>query len=144
MPATIKAIDVFIPEYKLTNQELETLVDTSSEWIESRTGIKERRILKEPGKGAAYLGIQAVNNLLKNYSIDPLSINVLICSTCTPEYQLPPTATIIASHTGLKKAWAFDMNATCSGNVQGAGTAGHQTIAMLYQVNELRQVKFSA
>jgi 3-oxoacyl-[acyl-carrier-protein] synthase III len=119
MLSAITAIDVFYPEYVLSNKELETMVDTTDEWIKSRTGISERRILKEQGKGAAYLGAQAVKNLLKNNNIDPLSIDVLICSTCTPEYKLPPTSTLIAASSGLSNAWTFDFNATCTGFIYG-------------------------
>jgi 3-oxoacyl-[acyl-carrier-protein] synthase-3 len=119
MLSAITAIDVFYPDYVLSNKELETMVNTTDEWITSRTGISERRILKDEGKGAAYLGTQAVINLLVNNNIDPLSIDVIICATCTPEYKLPPTSTLITASTGLSKAWAFDINATCTGFIYG-------------------------
>lgn len=116
---SISAIEVFVPDYVLTNQELTGSIDTTDEWIVSRTGISERRVLKENGKGASFMGIEAVKKLLSIHLIDPLSIDVLICGTCTPDYKLPPTATIISSACGLQNAWAFDMNATCSGFLYG-------------------------
>lgn len=116
---SIKAIDVYLPEYELTNEELEKMVATTNEWILSRTGIANRRILKEEGKGASFMGAEAVKKLLNNNNIDPKSIDILICSTCTPDYKLPPTASIIAHESGLVNAWSFDINATCSGFIYG-------------------------
>ncbi len=114
--AIINGIGGFVPEDKITNEELSKMVDTSDEWITSRVGIKERRILRG-GKAMSYMGIQAVNELLEKKDIDPESVEAIICATSTGDYHFPPTASIIAHHTGCKNAFAFDLQAACSGFV---------------------------
>lgn len=113
--AAITAVGGYIPDYILTNEELETMVETSDEWIITRTGIKERHILKDKELGSAHLGARAVKNLLESKDIDPNSIDLLICATATPDMQFPATANLIADECGLKKSFSFDISAACSG-----------------------------
>lgn len=113
--ATITALGGYLPEDKLTNADLERLVDTNDEWIMTRVGIKERRILKDPSLGASYLGTQAVKSLLDKTGIDPASIDGLIVSTSTPDYHFPSTASIVAHDSGCINAFTFDLMAACPG-----------------------------
>lgn len=125
--AAITAVGGYVPDYILTNQELETIVDTSDEWITERTGIKERRILKGEGLGTSYMGVKAVENLLATYNIDPLSIDLLICATTTADMQFPATGNLITDNCGLKNAFSYDISAACCGFLF-ALTAGAQFI----------------
>ncbi len=104
-----------MPDYVLTNAELEKLVDTNDEWIATRTGIRERRILKEEGLATSYLGEQAVRGLLEKTGTKPEEVELLICATVTPDMMFPDTANLIAYRTGLKNAFTFDLSAACSG-----------------------------
>jgi len=113
--AAITGINGWVPEYKLTNQELSTMVDTNDEWITSRTGIKERRILKGEGLGSSDLGANAVKGLLEKKNIKADEIDLIICATATPDMLFPSTACIIADKIGAKNAFAFDLMAACSG-----------------------------
>lgn len=113
--AAITAVGGYVPEYILTNKELETIVDTSDEWITTRTGIKERRILKGEGKGSSDMAIEAVKDLLKKRKIGPEEIELVICATTTPDYQFPATANVIADKVGLVNAFGYDVSAACSG-----------------------------
>lgn len=113
--AAITGINGWVPEYKLTNQELSTMVDTNDEWITSRTGIKERRILKGEGLGSSDLGAEAVKGLLEKKNIKADEIDLIICATATPDMLFPSTACIIADKIGAKNAFAFDLMAACSG-----------------------------
>jgi len=113
--AAITGVHGWVPEYKLTNQELSSMVDTNDEWITSRTGIKERRILKGEGLGSSDLGANAVQGLLEKKNIMPDEIELIICATATPDMLFPSTACIIADKIGAKKAFAFDVMAACSG-----------------------------
>jgi 3-oxoacyl-[acyl-carrier-protein] synthase-3 len=115
LTAAITAVEGYVPEYRLTNSELEKMVDTNDEWIKTRTGISERRILKEPGKGSSDLAVPAIKKLLEKKNIDPLEIDCIIVGTVTPDMVFPSTANIIADKTGLKNAWGFDVSAACSG-----------------------------
>ncbi len=123
--AAITAVGAFVPDYILTNEELETLVDTNDEWIMTRTGVKERRILKGEGKGTSDMGAPAVLDLCKKRGIDPLEIDCLICCTVTPDMVFPATANIICEKVGAKNAFSFDLGAACSGFLYGLtmGTA---------------------
>ncbi len=121
--ATITGIAAELPEYILTNEELSRMVDTSDEWIMTRIGIKERRILKGNGMGSSYLGAKAVNKLLEKTGTDPSEIDLLICATVTPDYQFPATANIISHNSGIKNAFSYDLNAGCSGFLFALGTA---------------------
>ncbi|MGA2405189.1 MAG: beta-ketoacyl-ACP synthase III [Bacteroidales bacterium] len=113
--AAISGINAWAPEYKLTNQELSKMVDTSDEWIMQRVGIKERRILKGMGLGSSDLGEQAVRGLLLKTNTSPEDVDLLICSTATPDMLFPATANIISDKCGIKNAFSFDINAACSG-----------------------------
>ena len=113
--AAITGINAWVPEYKLTNQELSKMVDTSDEWIMQRVGVKERRILKGKGRGSSDLGEQAVLGLLLKTNTAPEDVDLLICSTVTPDMLFPATANIISDKCGIKNAFSFDLNAACSG-----------------------------
>ena len=121
--AAITAIGGFVPETKLTNAMLETMVDTTDEWITSRTGIKERRILREEGQGTSYLGIKAVEDMVNQFGVDVTDIDLLICSTATPDMPVASTAAYIAAEIGAKEAFAYDLMAACSGFLYGMSTA---------------------
>ncbi len=113
--ASITAVGGFVPEDKLTNADLEKMVDTTDEWIQSRTGVVERRILKGAGKATSDLGAPAVLDLCKKRGIDPAEIDCLICATVTPDMFFPATANIICGKIGAINAWGFDLSAACSG-----------------------------
>ncbi len=113
--AAITGINAWVPEYRLTNQELSTMVETSDEWIMQRVGIKERRILKEEGAGSSDMGAQAVSGLLEKTNTKPEDVDLVICTTVTPDMLFPATANIISDKCGIKNAFSFDLNAACSG-----------------------------
>ncbi|HEY9113743.1 MAG TPA: beta-ketoacyl-ACP synthase III [Bacteroidales bacterium] len=113
--AAITGIHAWAPEYILTNSELEKMVDTTDEWIMTRTGIKERHILKGEGRGTSELGVEAVKGLLEKTNTNPEDIDLLILATVTPDMLFPATANIISDKVGIKNAFSFDMNAACSG-----------------------------
>lgn len=113
--AAITAVNGFVPDDKLTNADLEKIVDTNDEWIQTRTGIKERRILKDPTKASSDMGAEAVKGLLKKRQISPDEIDMVICATATPDHLFPATANIISDKCGIKNAWSFDVMAACSG-----------------------------
>ncbi len=121
--AAITAIEAYLPSYVLTNDELTQLVDTSDDWIMSRVGIRERRILKDPNLGMTYMAIQAVNTMLEKNNIDPSEIDGIICSTVTPDMIFPASASIIANGCGIKNAMSFDMNVGCAGFIHALKTA---------------------
>ncbi|NCB72111.1 MAG: ketoacyl-ACP synthase III [Clostridia bacterium] len=123
MKAVIKGIGGYIPEYILTNQELSTMVDTTDEWIMTRIGVKERRILKEDGLGTSYMGTLAVESLLNKTGASKDEIDMLICATVTPDMLFPATANIICDKVGIKNAWGYDINAGCSGFIFSLSTA---------------------
>lgn len=113
--AVITGIGGYVPDYVLTNEELSRMVDTSDEWIMTRVGIKERRILKEEGLGTSYLARKAAKNLIEKTGVDPDTIDALIVTTTTPDYKFPSTASIVLGKLGLKNAFAFDFEAACCG-----------------------------
>ena len=121
--AAITGVFGYVPDYVLTNKELEVMVDTTDEWIQTRTGIKERRILKGEGKGTSDMGAAAVLGLLAKKGIDASEIDLLICATTTPDLQFPATANIITDKIGAKNAFGFDINAACSGFIYALTTA---------------------
>lgn len=120
--AAITGIGAFLPEYRLTNEEISTLVETSDEWIMQRIGIKERRIMKEEGKATSDMGAAAIKELLEKTGTKPEEIELLICATITPDSPLPSAANIISNKAGLVNAWSFDLNAACSGFVYALTT----------------------
>ena len=121
--AAITGVQGYVPDYILTNKELETLVDTNDEWITSRTGVKERRILKGEGKGSSDLGAQAIKGLLEKTNTSAGDIDLIICATATPDMIFPSTACIIADKVGAKNAFAYDLMAACSGFLFALSTA---------------------
>jgi len=120
--ASVTAVHGWVPDYVLTNSELEKMVDTNDEWITTRTGIKERRILKGPGTGASDIAMHAVNGLLKKRGISPEEIEVVICATTTPDHVFPATANIVSDKTGMINAFGYDLNAACSGFLYALAT----------------------
>jgi 3-oxoacyl-[acyl-carrier-protein] synthase-3 len=117
--AVITGIASALPDYRLTNEELSQMVDTSDEWIMSRVGIRERRILKGENQGVSVLGAQAVSTLLKKTNTKPEEVDALIVATTTPDHLFPSTASIVAEANGIKNAFCLDMGAACSGFVFG-------------------------
>ena len=120
--AAITAVHGYAPDYVLTNHELETMVDTNDEWITTRTGIKERRILKGEGLGTSDMAVPAVEGLLKKRGIGADEIDLIIFCTTTPDYVFPATANILAHKIGAKNCWGYDLQATCSGFLFGLAT----------------------
>lgn len=121
--AAITAVGKYVPDYVLTNKELETMVDTNDEWITTRTGIKERRILKGEDKGTSFMAIKAAEDLLQKRGIDPTEIDLIIVGTATPDLQVAATAAFVASEIGATNAFAFDLEAACSSFLYGMSTA---------------------
>jgi 3-oxoacyl-[acyl-carrier-protein] synthase-3 len=120
--AAITAVGGYVPEYRLTNAELEKIVDTTDEWIRTRTGIEERRILKGEGKATSDLAIPAIQQILEKRNLDPKEIDCIICATVTPDMVFPATANIISHKIGADNAWGFDMSAACSGFLYALST----------------------
>lgn len=121
--AAITGIEAYIPPDVLTNKMLEKMVDTNDEWIKTRTGISERRILKDKTKATSDIGTEAVLKLLKKKGISPDEIDLLICATATPDHLFPATANIICDKVGIKNAFSFDLSAACSGFLYALTTA---------------------
>ncbi len=121
--ATITGIDAYVPDYVLTNEELSQMVDTSDEWIMSRVGIKERRILKGEAQGTSVMAAEAVKRLLKKTNTSPDEIDFVICATITGDMAFPATSCIVSDLVGIKNAFAFDLNAACSGYIYALVTA---------------------
>ncbi len=131
--ASIAGVHGFTPAYRLTNAELEKMVDTSDEWISSRTGIKERRILKEKGKATSDIAVEAVRGLLEKTGTDPGEIDLTICGTVTPDTTFPDTANTINYKLGAHNAWGFDVNAACSGFLFSLSTGARYIESGRYQ-----------
>lgn len=131
--AAITAVNGYVPDYVLTNAELEKLVDTTDEWIQARTGILERRILKGENKGTSVMAAEAVKGLLQKRGIDAMDIDLLICATTTPDMQFPATANIITDLVGAKNAFGFDINAACSGFIYALTTASKYIESGMYK-----------
>jgi 3-oxoacyl-[acyl-carrier-protein] synthase-3 len=123
MRAAITAVNGYLPEFRLTNQVLETMVETSDAWITERTGIHERRILTGRDKGLSTMAIEAVNGLLRKRGIGPEEIDLMIVCTVTPDRVFPATANIVCDAIGARNAWGFDLGAACSGFLYGITTA---------------------
>lgn len=125
--AAITAVGGYVPQFVMTNKMLEDLVDTNDEWITTRTGIKERRVLKkEEGEGTSYLAIKAAEDLMKKKALDPLEIDLIIVATATPDSMVASTAAFVASEIGAVNAFAYDLLAACSSFLFGmSAVAGH-------------------
>lgn len=121
--AAITAVGAYVPDFVLSNQVLETLVDTNDEWITSRTGIKERRLLKEKGQGSSFLAIKAAQNLIEKRKLNPEEIDVVIVATATPDMPVASTAVYVATQIGATNAFAYDLQAACSSFLYGMSTA---------------------
>ncbi|QBA65293.1 beta-ketoacyl-ACP synthase III [Muriicola soli] len=121
--AAISAVGAFVPDYRLTNKILETMVETTDEWITTRTGIKERRILKDKDKGTSYLAIKAAEDLIAKSNIDPAEIDLVILGTATPDLPVASTAVYVASQIGAVNAFAYDLQAACCNFLYGMSTA---------------------
>lgn len=121
--AAITAVGGWVPPDVLTNQDLEKMVDTTDEWITTRTGIKTRHILKEPGKGSSYMAVKAAQQILEKKQLDPREIDLVICATATPDLPFPATACIISDQLGAKNAFSFDLMSACSGFLYSLVTA---------------------
>ena len=121
--AAITAVGSYVPDFVLSNQVLETLVDTNDEWITTRTGIKERRLLKEEGKGTSFMAIKAAQNLLDKANLDPKEIDLVIMSTATPDMPVASTGVFVATEIGATNAFAFDLQAACSSFLYGMSVA---------------------
>ncbi len=144
--AAITAVGGYVPDYVLTNQILETMVDTNDEWITARTGIKERRILKEKGKGTSYLAIQAAEDLLKKSNTDPKDIDMVIMATATPDMPVAVTGVYVATEIGAVNAFSFDLVAACSSFLFGMSTAakyiesGHYKKVLLIGADKMSSI----
>lgn len=121
--AAITAVGAYVPDYVLTNQILETMVDTNDEWITTRTGIKERRLLKKDGEGTSYLAIKAAEDLIKKANLDPKDIDAVILATATPDMPVASTGVYVASKIGATNAFSYDLCAACSSFLYGMATA---------------------
>ncbi len=123
LTAAITAVGAYVPDYRLTNEVLETMVDTTDEWITTRTGIKERRILQDKDKGTSYLAIKAAEDLLKKRNLDPKEIDLVLLGSATPDMPVASTAVYVAAKIGATNAFAYDIQAACSNFLYGMSTA---------------------
>ncbi|RXQ94946.1 ketoacyl-ACP synthase III [Ancylomarina salipaludis] len=131
--AVITGVGAYLPDYILTNEELSTMVDTTDEWIMTRIGIKERRILKGEGLGSSDLGAKAVAELLKKTNTSPEEVDLVICATVTPDMQFPATANIISDKLDINNAFSFDLNAGCSGFLFALATGSKYIQSGMYK-----------
>lgn len=131
--AAITAVGAYVPDFVLTNELLETMVDTNDEWITSRTGIKERRILKKEGAGTSYLAIKAAQDLIQKKQLDPLEIDLVLMATATPDMMVASTAAYVASEIGAVNAFSYDLSAACSSFLYGMSTASSYIEAGRYK-----------
>jgi len=132
--AAIMGVDVFLPEYRLTNQELSTMVETSDEWIMQRVGIKERRILKDKGLATSDMMAEAARKLLEKTNTSPEEVDLVIAATNTPDMWFPATACIVCDKLGIQNAWGFDLMAACSGFLYGL-----ETVSKLVESGQYRK-----
>lgn len=121
--AVITGVGMYVPEYRLTNDELSQMLDTSDEWITSHVGIKERRILKDNDKATSFMGAMAIKDLLQKKNLDPMEIDMVICTTTTPDMVFPASGIQICDMVGMRNAYSFDLHAACSGFLNGLVTA---------------------
>jgi len=123
LSAAVTAVGAYVPDFRLTNKILETMVDTNEEWITTRTGIEERRILKDKDKGTSYLAIKAAEDLIKKRNVDPKEIDLVLVGTATPDMPVASTAVYVAWEIGATNAFAYDIQAACSNFLFGMSTA---------------------
>ncbi|MDR0833680.1 MAG: ketoacyl-ACP synthase III [Candidatus Symbiothrix sp.] len=132
--AVITGVGAYVPQYRLNNDELSNMVETSDEWILKRIGIKERRVLKpEEGCGVSYLAIKAIESLQQKHPFDPAEIEAVVFATSTPDYPLPSSAAITAAQTGMTNAFCFDMEAACSGFIYALEVANGFIVSGRYK-----------
>ena len=131
--AAITAVGAYVPEEKLTNAELEKMVDTNDDWIVVRTGIKERRILKDSSKGTSFMAIKAAEDLLRKRNIDPKEIDAVILASITPDMNVAATAAYVASEIGATNAFGYDLQAACSGFLYGMSNSSNMIASGRYQ-----------
>jgi len=131
--ACITAVGAYVPDYKLTNKELETIVDTNDEWITTRTGIKERRILKDDTKATSFLAIKAAEDLIEKKQLDPKEIDMIIVGTATPDMSVAATAAYVASEIGAVNAFGYDLAAACSSFLYAMSTAASYIASGTYK-----------
>ncbi|MEC9135155.1 MAG: beta-ketoacyl-ACP synthase III [Bacteroidota bacterium] len=131
--AAITAVGAYVPEEKLTNAELENMVDTNDDWIVVRTGIKERRILKDSSKGTSFMAIKAAEDLLSKKNIDPREIDAVILASITPDMNVAATAAYVASEIGATNAFGYDLQAACSGFLYGMSNSSNMIASGRYQ-----------
>ena len=127
--AVITGVGGYVPDYVLTNDELSRMVDTTDEWIMTRIGVKERRILNEEGLGTSYMARKAAKQLMQKTGVDPDEIDAVIVCTSTPDYHFPSTASILCDKLGLKNAFAFDLQAACCGFLYGIEVAASLVVS---------------
>ena len=133
LKAAITAVGAYVPEDKLTNADLEKMVDTNDEWIFARTGISERRILKDPTKGSSFMAIKAAQDILKKRKLDPSEIDAVIVATITPDMNVAATAAYVASEIEANNAFAYDLQAACSGFLYGMSNASSMVASGRYK-----------
>jgi 3-oxoacyl-[acyl-carrier-protein] synthase-3 len=121
--AAITAVGAYVPDYVLSNKVLETMVDTNDDWITSRTGIKERRMLKDKGKGTSFLAVEAAKDLIRKNNVDPTTIDMIVMATTTPDMPVAATGVFVASEIGAVNAFSYDLQAACSSFLFGMSTA---------------------
>lgn len=144
--AAITAVGHFLPEDRLTNADLEKLVDTNDEWIRSRTGIEERRILKDPEKATSYMAIEASKMILEKKNIDPDEIDTILVGTVTPDMLFPSTACLVQAGLGASNAWGFDVSAACSGFLFALSTgvrfieSGHSKMVLVIGADKMSSI----
>ncbi len=131
--AAITAVGGYVPDFILTNKILETMVDTNDEWITSRTGIKERRILKGANKGTSFLAIQAAKDLIQKNNLDPTTIDLVVVATATPDMKASSTSAFTASEIGATNAFAFDLDAACSSFLFGMSVVARYIESRIYK-----------
>ncbi len=131
--AAITAVGGYVPETVLSNFDLEKMVDTNDEWIRTRTGINERRILKEEGKATSDMAVRAILPMLEEKGVDPEEIDIILCATITGDYVFPATANVIADKIGAKNAWGYDISAACSGFLYALQTGAKFIESMAYK-----------
>ena len=131
--AAITAVGGYVPDFILTNQILETMVDTNDDWITSRTGIKERRILKGENKGTSFMAIQAAKNLIQKTNLDPKTIDLVVVATATPDMKAASTSAYTASEIGATNAFAFDIDAACSSFLFGMSIVARYIESGIYK-----------
>ena len=133
LSARISAIASYVPDDILDNEMLSKMVDTNDEWITTRVGIKERRILHKEGAGSSYMGIKAIEKMMAQYNIDPATVDLLICATSNPDYRFPSTASVILNGTGLKNTYGYDIQAACAGFIVALQDANAYIRSGLYK-----------